>query len=106
MESNTQSINPESLNGKAESATRQATDMYRQVKETAKNVGAEVRDEIGKAASVARDATRTQIDDISKMGTENFNRLSSIIRERPVTAILLGIGAGYLLSTLVRTTRN
>lgn len=69
-----------------------------QIRESASTV----RDEISKAAGAAKQATQEQLSDLGEMGSRQLDRVSEYVRERPITALAMGIAFGYVVAAISR----
>lgn len=62
----------------------------------------QVSDELKKAGEFAREVADEQIDKIKDFGSENLERLTKFVKDRPVTALLISAGFGYLAASMCR----
>ena len=49
-----------------------------------------------------RDMAAQRIDEVREWSSDALERVESFVRERPATAILAALGAGYLIGRIIR----
>lgn len=79
-------------------ATDAGADMIDEVKARLANFGSSVDDLIGGAGARGREA----VDAVSEMGGNVVDNVEDAIRERPLTALAIAVGLGFILSSSMR----
>ena len=49
-----------------------------------------------------KDAAAARLEDVREWSSDALERIESFVRERPGTAILAALGAGYLIGRIIR----
>ena len=59
-----------------------------------------IKQELGRAGRLAKDASEEQLEELGKIGTEQVERAADFVREHPLATLLLGGAIGYLACLL------
>jgi hypothetical protein len=79
-----------------------ATDVEAQIDLLRKQLDDLMRERIRPAVTDVADIAAAALQDVGDAGRHQVAALSRRVRGRPVTAVLVAVGAGYLLARLLR----
>lgn len=65
-----------------------------------RDVASNVKEELNRAGKIASNVTKKGLDELSEVGSEQIDRVGEFVRQRPVTALLIGGAVGFFAALL------